>query len=273
VPGFARTNFHNPGVVARFNQLAALDFHLDHTSLDVLGQYQIGAASQDELGRAAQFRVVDDLAHLGLRLNADQYLGRCGQAKSVESAKVCASLDVKWLVHGRIFADTKENLMPSFDAVLDPSMVEVRNAVDQTTKEIGTRFDFKGTSAEIEFKEKDKQIIVTGDSDFQLDQVRDILNNKLTKRGVDARFLDVGKVEKIGGDKVKQVITIKAGIESDLSKKIQKVIKDSKIKVTASIQGDTVRVTGGKRDDLQTTMALLKKEITEAPLSFNNFRD
>ncbi|MGE5451601.1 MAG: YajQ family cyclic di-GMP-binding protein [Acidobacteriota bacterium] len=163
--------------------------------------------------------------------------------------------------------------MPTFDAVLDPNLVEVRNAVDQTSKEIGTRFDFKGTSAAIEFKEKDKQIIILGDSDFQLDQVRDILTNKLTKRSVDVRFLDIGKVEKIGGDKVKQTITIKAGIESELSKKIQKVIKDSKIKVTASIQGDTVRVQGNKRDDLQATMALLKKEITEAPLSFNNFRD
>ena len=153
------------------------------------------------------------------------------------------------------------------------AIVEVRNAVDQTTKEIGTRFDFKGTSAAIEFKEKEKEITVFGDSDFQIDQVRDVLNNKLTKRQVDIRFLDIGKVEKIGGDKVKQAIKLKAGIEAELAKKITKLIKDSKLKVNASIQGDTVRVQGAKRDDLQAAMALMRKDLTEAPLSFNNFRD
>jgi uncharacterized protein YajQ (UPF0234 family) len=163
--------------------------------------------------------------------------------------------------------------MPSFDTVLDPNLVEVRNAVDQTAKEIGTRFDFKGTSAAIEFKEKEKEMTVFGDSDFQIDQVRDVLNNKLTKRQVDIRFLDIGKVEKIGGDKVKQVIKLKAGIESELAKQITKLIKESKIKVNAAIQGDTVRITGAKRDDLQAAMALMKKDLTEAPLSFNNFRD
>jgi uncharacterized protein YajQ (UPF0234 family) len=163
--------------------------------------------------------------------------------------------------------------MPSFDTVLDPNLDEVANAVDQTTKEIGTRFDFKGTSASIEFNKKDKNITLLGDSDFQLDQVRDVLNNKLTKRQVDIRFLDVGKVEKIGGDKVKQVITLKAGIEAELAKKITKLIKESKLKVNASIQGDTVRVTGAKRDDLQAAMALMKKDLTDAPLSYNNFRD
>ncbi|MDE2401542.1 MAG: YajQ family cyclic di-GMP-binding protein [Burkholderiales bacterium] len=161
--------------------------------------------------------------------------------------------------------------MPSFDTVLDPNLVEVRNAVDQTTKEIVTRFDFKGTSARIEIK--DKEITVYGDSDFQLDQVRDVLTLKMTKRNVDARFLDIGKPEKIGGDKVKQVITIKAGIEAELAKKINKLIKDSKIKVTASTQGDSIRVQGNKRDDLQAAMALIRKDITEAPLSFDNFRD
>jgi len=163
--------------------------------------------------------------------------------------------------------------MPSFDTVLDPNLVEVRNAVDQTAKEIGTRFDFKGTSAAIEFKEKEKEMTVFGDSDFQIDQVRDVLNNKLTKRQVDIRFLDVGKVEKIGGDKVKQVIKLKAGIESELAKQITKLIKESKLKVNAAIQGDTVRITGAKRDDLQAAMALMKKDLTEAPLTFNNFRD
>ncbi|MDI1258509.1 YajQ family cyclic di-GMP-binding protein [Aquabacterium sp.] len=161
--------------------------------------------------------------------------------------------------------------MPSFDTVLDPNLVEVRNAVDQTTKEIVTRFDFKGTSAKIEIKEK--EITVFGDSDFQLDQVRDVLTLKMSKRNVDSRFLDVGKPEKMGGDKVKQVITVKAGIEAELAKKINKLLKDSKIKVTSSIQGDSIRVQGTKRDDLQTAMALIRKEITEAPLSFDNFRD
>lgn len=163
--------------------------------------------------------------------------------------------------------------MPSFDVKLDPNLVEVRNAVDQTSKEIGTRFDFKGTSAAIEFKEKDKEITVFGDADFQLDQVREVLINKMAKRSVDVRFLDIGKPEKMGGDKVKQAIKVKAGIESDLAKKIVKHLKDSKMKVTASIQGDVVRVQGNKRDDLQVAIALLKKDITEAPLSYDNFRE
>ena len=152
-------------------------------------------------------------------------------------------------------------------------MAELRNAVDQTSKEIGTRFDFKGTSAAIEFKEKDKEITVFGDADFQLDQVREVLINKMAKRSVDVRFLDIGKPEKMGGDKVKQAIKVKAGIESDLAKKIVKHLKDSKMKVTASIQGDVVRVQGNKRDDLQVAIALLKKDITEAPLSYDNFRE
>ncbi len=163
--------------------------------------------------------------------------------------------------------------MPSFDVKLDPNLVEVRNAVDQTAKEIGTRFDFKGTSANIEFKEKDKEITVFGDADFQLDQVREVLTSKMAKRNVDVRFLDIGKPEKMGGDKVKQVVKVKAGIETELSKKLVKLLKDSKIKVTASIQGDVVRVQGTKRDDLQVAIALLKKDITEAPLSYDNFRE
>ncbi len=163
--------------------------------------------------------------------------------------------------------------MPTFDVKLDPNLVEVRNAVDQTSKEVGTRFDFKGTSAHVEFKDKEKEIIVFGDADFQLDQVREVLTGKMAKRQVDVRFLDIGKPEKMGGDKVKQTIKVKAGIETELAKKIVKVIKDSKIKVVASIQGDVVRIQGGKRDDLQATIALLKKDITEAPLSYDNFRD
>jgi len=162
--------------------------------------------------------------------------------------------------------------MPSFDAVLDPNLVEVRNAVDNTAKEIGTRFDFKGSSAKVELKEK--ELTVFADSDFQIGQVLDILIAKLTKRSVDIRFMDrTAKIEKIGGDKVKQVITVKSGIDSDTAKKIQTVIKGSKLKVQASIQGDTVRVTGAKRDDLQAAMALIRADVPDAPLSFNNFRD
>ena len=161
--------------------------------------------------------------------------------------------------------------MPSFDTVCDPDMVEVRNAVDNAAKEIGTRFDFKGTSAGIELK--DKEITLLGDADFQLQQVEDILRNKLTKRNVDVRFLDKGAVQKIGGDKVKQVIKVKSGIAGEDAKKIQRLIKDSKLKVQAAIQGDSVRVTGAKRDDLQAVMALLRKDMAELPLSFDNFRD
>jgi uncharacterized protein YajQ (UPF0234 family) len=162
--------------------------------------------------------------------------------------------------------------MPSFDTVLEPNLVEVKNAVDQSSKEIGTRFDFKGSDARIELK--DKELTLFADSDFQLQQVTDILLAKMSKRGVDIRFLDTSaKPEKMSHDKLKQKVVVKAGIESDLAKKIQKALKDSKLKVQASIQGDTVRVTGGKRDDLQAAIALLKKDITEAPLSFNNFRD
>ena len=163
--------------------------------------------------------------------------------------------------------------MPSFDTVLEADFVEVKNAVDQVAKEIGTRFDFKGTSAAIEFKEKDKEITLFGDADFQLQQVEDILRNKMTKRNVDVRFLDIGKVEKIGGDKVKQVVKVKNGIASEDAKKIQQTIKNSKMKVQAAIQGDAVRVTGGKRDDLQAAMALIRSELKDLPLGFNNFRD
>jgi len=161
--------------------------------------------------------------------------------------------------------------MPSFDVVSEANQVETKNAVDQANKEITTRFDFKGSDARVE--QKEKELTAYADSEFQLGQVRDVLTTKMTKRNVDVRFLDIGKVEKMGGDKVKQVIKIKNGIESDAAKKIQRIIKDSKIKVQASIQGDALRVTGAKRDDLQGTIALLKKEVTDLPLEFNNFRD
>lgn len=161
--------------------------------------------------------------------------------------------------------------MPSFDTVLEADFVEVKNAVDNSAKEIGTRFDFKGSSAGLELK--DKEITLFGDAEFQLQQVEDILRNKLTKRNVDVRFMDVQPSQKIGGDKVKQVVKIKNGIESELAKKIQKLIKESKMKVQAAIQGDAVRITGAKRDDLQAAMALIRKELPDHPLSFNNFRD
>lgn len=161
--------------------------------------------------------------------------------------------------------------MPSFDIVSQANMVEVRNALDQANKEIGTRFDFKGSDARIEHKEH--ELTAFADSEFQLNQVRDVLTAKLSKRGVDARFLDSGKIEKIGGDKVKQVIKIRNGIETELAKKIVRLIKDSKLKIQAGIQGDTVRVTGAKRDELQAGIALLRKSVTDIPLDFNNFRD
>jgi hypothetical protein len=161
--------------------------------------------------------------------------------------------------------------MPSFDTVLDPNLVEVKNAIEQTSREIGTRFDFKGSSAAVELK--DKEITLFGDSDFQIGQVDDILKNKLTKRNVDVRFLDAGKVEKIGGDKVKQVVKVRSGIATEDGKKIQAALKASKLKVQGAIQGDAVRVTGAKRDDLQAAMALIRKEVTDIPLSFDNFRD
>jgi len=161
--------------------------------------------------------------------------------------------------------------MPSFDVVSEADQVEVKNAVEQSNKEITTRFDFKGSDARVE--QKERELTAYADSEFQLSQVRDVLTTKMSKRNVDVRFLDIGKVEKIGGDKVKQVIKVKNGIESDAAKKIQRIIKDSKTKVQASIQGDALRVTGAKRDDLQATMALLRKEVTDLPLEFNNFRD
>ena len=163
--------------------------------------------------------------------------------------------------------------MPSFDTVCEANFVEIKNAIDNTSKEINTRFDFKGTSAAVELKEKDKEIIMYGDAAFQLDQVEDVLRNKLTKRNVDIRFLDKGDMQKIGGDKVKVHIKVKNGIEAEVAKKITKLLKESKLKVQAAIQGDAIRVTGAKRDDLQGAMALIRSEITDMPVSFDNFRD
>ena len=161
--------------------------------------------------------------------------------------------------------------MPSFDIVSEVNQVEVRNALDQANREISTRFDFKGSDARVEHKEK--ELTLYADDDFKLRQVTDVLLGKLTKRGVDVRALKFGNVEKIGGDKVKQVVTLRVGIEQELAKKIVREIKDSKLKVQASIQGDAVRVSGAKRDELQSAIALVKKTIIDFPVQFGNFRD
>ena len=162
--------------------------------------------------------------------------------------------------------------MPSFDIVCKPNLVELRNANDQANKEIANRFDFKGSDARIELKEL--ELTACADSEFQLGQVRDLLLAKLAKRSVDVRFVDLtGKVEKIGGDKAKQVFKVRSGIEQSLAKRIVQTIKDSKLKVTASIQGDTVRVSGAKRDALQEAIALVRANVKELPVAFENFRD
>jgi len=163
--------------------------------------------------------------------------------------------------------------MPSFDILCEPNAVELKNAVETANKEIANRFDFKGSDARIELKEKEHELIVFADDDFKLSQVRDVLMGKMAKRGVDARFLEAEDMEKIGGDKVKQKMAVKNGVDSDLARKIVKLIKDGKIKVTASIQGDVVRVTGAKKDLLQEAIQLVRKGITEVPLKFENFRD
>lgn len=161
--------------------------------------------------------------------------------------------------------------MPSFDVTLEANQVEIRNAVDQANKEIANRFDFKGSDARFELA--DKTLTAFADDDFKLGQVRDVLLAKLAKRNVDVRFLDHGTPERIGGDRMKQPITIRHGVPSETGKKIVRAIKDAKLKVQASIQGDAVRVTGAKKDDLQTAIALIRKEFTDLPLSCGNFRD
>jgi len=161
--------------------------------------------------------------------------------------------------------------MPSFDIVSEVNEVEVRNALDQANKEITTRFDFKGSDARVEYKEK--VLTLFADDEFKLKQVTDILTGKLAKRQVDVRSLKYGDPEKISGNKVKQAITVRTGVEQELSKKIVRLVKDSKLKVQASIQGDAVRVTGAKRDELQNAIALIKKSITDFPLQYQNFRD
>ena len=161
--------------------------------------------------------------------------------------------------------------MPSFDIVSEVNQVELKNAIDQTNKEITNRFDFKGSDARVELV--DKALTVFADDDFKIAQVYDVLIGKMTKRNVDVRALQRAKSEKIGGDKMKQVITVKVGVDQELGKRIQKMVKDSKLKVQASIQGDAVRVSGAKRDDLQQVITMMKKNVTDHPLQFANFRD
>lgn len=161
--------------------------------------------------------------------------------------------------------------MPSFDIVSEVDQVELRNAVDQSNKEICNRFDFKGSDARVELGEN--LLSLFADDDFKLGQVHDVLTTKLAKRGVDVRCLERGKVERISGNKVKQETKVRVGVESELAKKIVKLIKDSKLKVQTSIQGDAVRVSGAKRDTLQEAIALVKKSISDFPLQFGNFRD
>ena len=161
--------------------------------------------------------------------------------------------------------------MPSFDIVSEVNQVEVRNAVDQTNKEVSTRFDFKGSDARVELA--DKTLTIHADDEFKLKQVTDILTAKFAKRGVDTRCLKSADPEKVSGNKVKQVVAIKEGVAGDLAKKIVKIIKDGKLKAQASIQGEAVRVSGAKRDVLQEAIALVRKSVTDVPLQFNNFRD
>ena len=161
--------------------------------------------------------------------------------------------------------------MPSFDIVSEVDKQELKNAVEQVNKEVSTRFDFKGSDARVE--QAEYVLTIFADDEFKLNQVQEIVNAKLIKRGIDIKCMEIGKVEKVSGNKTKRTATVKTGVESELAKKIVKLFKDSKLKVQASIQGDTVRVTGGKRDTLQEAIALVKKTISDFPLQFGNFRD
>lgn len=164
--------------------------------------------------------------------------------------------------------------MPSFDITSEADMVALKNAIDVADRQLTNRYDFKGTSAKVELNEKDKIITLYGDSDFQLDQIKDILFPAMEKKEPESsKRMELQDVQKVSGNKVKQIMNIRDGIDSDLAKKIVKLIKDSGLKVQASIQGDEVRVNGAKRDLLQDTIALVRKSITDFPLKYGNFRD
>ena len=161
--------------------------------------------------------------------------------------------------------------MPSFDIVSQVNKQEVKNAVDQCNREISNRFDFKGSDARVE--QNEYVLTAFADDEFKLGQLLDVLNGKLAKRGVDTRCVSKGSIENISGGKVKQIHTLKVGVETELAKKIVKMIKDSKLKVQAGIQGDAVRVTGAKKDMLQEAIQLVRKFVTDFPLQFINFRE
>jgi cyclic-di-GMP-binding protein len=161
--------------------------------------------------------------------------------------------------------------MPSFDIVSQANAQEVKNAVEQTNKEVSTRFDFKGSDARVE--QNEMVLTIFADDEFKLGQVSDVLRGRLAKRNVDTRALESGSIEKISGDKVKRPITVRTGIAQDRAKSIVKLIKDSKIKVAASIQGDAVRISGAKKDDLQAAIQLVRTSVTDIALQFINFRD
>ena len=163
--------------------------------------------------------------------------------------------------------------MPSFDIASEVNQMEVRNAVDQCNKEVTNRFDFKGSDARVEINEKEKTLTAFGDDDFKLSQVRDVLTGRLAKRNIDVRCLQLEKIETTGGGKVKQIIKVREGVDQELGKKISKLLKDSKMKVQGSIQGDVVRISGAKKDLLQDAIALVRKSITDFPLQYKNFRD
>jgi uncharacterized protein YajQ (UPF0234 family) len=158
-------------------------------------------------------------------------------------------------------------------ALLEVNQVEVRNAVDQCNKEVANRFDFKGSDARVEIQEKEGVLVVFADDEFKLGQVRDVLTAKLAKRGVDVRAITPGAIETISGNKVKQPQSVRQGVDQELAKKIVRLLKDSKLKAQASIQGDAVRVSGAKKDVLQEVIALVRKSITDVPLQFKNYRD
>ena len=163
--------------------------------------------------------------------------------------------------------------MPSFDIMCEANAVELKNAVDTANKEIANRYDFKGSDARVELKEKEKEVTIFADDEFKLGQVRDVLYGKMAKRSVDTRFLKPENPEKIGGDKMKQKMVVRSGVETELAKRIVKMIKDAKLKVNGSIQGDVVRVSGNKKDDLQGAIQLVRGSVTDVPLSYQNFRD
>ncbi|QID18231.1 YajQ family cyclic di-GMP-binding protein [Nitrogeniibacter mangrovi] len=161
--------------------------------------------------------------------------------------------------------------MPSFDISSEVDLVDLRNAVEGANRKITNRYDFKGTGAHIE--QNDKLLVLHGDNEFQIDQMTQILLPEMTGKKIDVRCLDHGELQKVGGNKVKRELRVRVGVEQDLAKKIVKLIKDAKLKAQASIQGEVVRVTGKKRDDLQDCIALVRKEITDYPLQYGNFRD